>query len=288
MRRAKQSFGGNWTAEKLERVRKYLSAYTTIMSQQPFQFAYIDAFAGTGYRTGKSEGGDAVSLFPDQKDFLDGSARIALQVQPRFTRYIFIEKSEGRFAELQKLKEEFPSLQKDILLVNADANVYIKDLCLNRSWRNHRAVLFLDPFGMEVSWDTIEAIAKTKAIDLWILFPLGVAVNRMLTKSGQIRAAWRTQLNSMFGAEDWYEAFYQTVKRPGLFGEEEVTEKTGNFASISQYFVRRLKTVFPGVADNPLPLFNSHNNPLYLLCFASGNPKGSKTALKIAQDILRR
>ncbi|MCI0387950.1 MAG: hypothetical protein MOB07_04160 [Acidobacteria bacterium] len=57
---------------------------------------------------------------------------------------------------------------------------------------------------------------------------------------------------------------------------------------IEQYFVERLKTVFAGVAENPLPLLNSHNNPLYLLCFASGNPKGAKTAIKIAQDILRR
>ena len=41
----KRQFGGDWTEEKLERVRKYLSAYTTIMSKQPFCFAYIDAFA---------------------------------------------------------------------------------------------------------------------------------------------------------------------------------------------------------------------------------------------------
>jgi hypothetical protein len=33
-------------------------------------------------------------------------------------------------------------------------------------------------------------------------------------------------------------------------------------------------------------LRNSRNNPLYLLCFASGNPRGAKTAVKIAQDIL--
>ena len=44
-------FGGDWTAEKLERVRKYLVAYATIMKEKRFRFAYIDAFAGTGYRT---------------------------------------------------------------------------------------------------------------------------------------------------------------------------------------------------------------------------------------------
>ncbi len=37
----KTQFGGNWTEKKLERVRKYLSAYTTIMKKQPFRFAYI-------------------------------------------------------------------------------------------------------------------------------------------------------------------------------------------------------------------------------------------------------
>jgi hypothetical protein len=95
-------------------------------------------------------------------------------------------------------------------------------------------------------------------------------------------------LNSLFGAEDWYEAFYQKNVSPSLFGEEEVTEKIGNFDSIGKYFISRLKTIFPGAADNPLPLFNSRNNPLFLLCFAVGNPKGKDTALRIAKHILDR
>ncbi len=53
-------------------------------------------------------------------------------------------------------------------------------------------------------------------------------------------------------------------------------------------FLKRLETVFPHVAKRPLPLFNSANCPLYLLCFAAGNPgSGGKTGLKIAQDILK-
>ena len=61
-----------------------------------------------------------------------------------------------------------------------------------------------------------------------------------------------------------------------------------DFDLIGEYFVKRLKTVFAGVAQNPLPLLNSRNSPLYLLCFAAANPKGSTTAIKIAQDILKR
>ena len=44
-----QYFGGDWTTEKLERVKKYLQAYVRIMNKQNFRFLYIDAFAGTGY-----------------------------------------------------------------------------------------------------------------------------------------------------------------------------------------------------------------------------------------------
>jgi three-Cys-motif partner protein len=287
MKKTKQSFGGDWTEQKLASVRDYLIAYATALSQQPFKLAYIDAFAGTGYRTSTAKQDDEALLFPAMDKFLDGSARIALQVEPRFHKYIFIEKDPERFVELEKLKDEFPHLSPSILLENTEANSYLKGLCQGPSWRNHRAVLFLDPFGMQITWDTIEAIAKTEAIDLWLLFPLGVAVNRILTKNGRISPTWRAKLNAMFGDEGWYDTFYQTTKQTGLFGEEEKTEKIANFDSISDYFVKRLQTVFAGVAK-PLPLYNSRNNPIFMLCFAVGNPRGKDVALRIARHILKR
>ena len=291
MRQKQQNFGGGWTTEKLERVRKYLKAYATIMKCQNFHFAYIDAFAGTGYRTYRQDADSDELMFPEiaereVQEFLDGSARIALQAQPRFQKYILIEKDENRFAELQELKIEFPS--DDIELIQSDANKYLKDLC-SKNWIRHqrRAVLFLDPYGMEVEWDTIVAIAKTQAIDLWILFPLGIAVNRLLKRDGNVDTTVRHKLDRFFGTIDWYDTFYETVSSPTLFGDEMVIQKTSDFQSIAQYFVERLQTVFKGVANNPLPLYNSKNNPLYLLCFAAGNPKGAPIAVKIAQDILK-
>lgn len=57
---------------------------------------------------------------------------------------------------------------------------------------------------------------------------------------------------------------------------------------IGRYFVKRLKTVFKGVAEQPLVLTNSAGCPLYLFCFAAGNPKGAKIAVKIADHILKK
>jgi three-Cys-motif partner protein len=289
----KQLFGGDWTEEKLTRIKKYLSAYTTILSKKPFRTAYIDAFAGTGYRELRQGRTPSDLMFPelvedDAQAFLQGSAHIALQTTPRFDKYFFIEQSEGRFNELKKLKEQYPSIASDIILVNSDCNAYLQDLCLNRNWKGNRAVLFLDPFGMQVDWKTIEAIATTKAIDLWLLFPLGVAVNRILRRDGQIEDSLKIRLDSLFGTTDWFEAFYKVQAEQTLFGEEVRLKKTANWERIGRFFVTRLETVFAGVAQEPLALYNSRKNPLYLLCFAAGNPRGANTAVKIAQDILRK
>jgi len=291
-----QDFGGDWTELKLRMVEKYLRAYAHIMKNRKFVYVYIDAFAGTGYRTLKEEDSQVslpLSELTEQESqrFLDGSARIALKVEPRFSKYIFIEQDPVRYEELKSLKKEFPHLAEDIIFKNQDANEYVEQTFGDDpSWmqkHRRRAVMFLDPFGMQVKWETIKIIARTKAIDLWLLFPLGVAVNRMLKKDAQIPLKWQERLTDLFGTEEWRDAFYESRTDRTLFGNVEYLGKVDNpFPRISEFFVERLKTIFSGVYENPLPLYNSRGNPLYLLCFAAGNPRGAKTALKIAQHIL--
>ena len=289
-----QNFGGNWTEQKLECVSKYLHAYTKIMNNQRFNFAYIDAFAGTGYRELILDEEKNESLFPELDsqevvNFRQGSVRNALEVQPPFNKYIFIEEDRGKFTELEKLKEEYiirEGFSEDrIECIHTDANDYLTDAC-KKDWSRHRALVFLDPFGMQVEWKTIELIAKTEAIDLWLLFPIGT-VNRLLKRNGEIRIDMRNKLDLFFGEDSWFEVFYRLSQKHLLFGEEEKWEKIGDiFTEIEEYFIKRLKNIFAGVASNSLPLRNSKNVPLYLLCFAAGNSKGAPIAVKIADDII--
>lgn len=293
MKESIQLFGGNWTDEKLQILKNYLQAYITALKKQSFELMYIDAFAGTGYR--KKRKNDKLSHIPllpefaeqESKLFLDGSATIALKIVPPFDRYIFIELDKERYVELNKLKNEFPILEKNIIIKNEEANACLIELCKRIDWRRYRAVLFLDPYGMEVQWKTIEAIAKTKSIDLWYLFPLGVGVNRLLRKDGKINEAEKKRLDLIFGTDNWYDIFYKTYQEKRLFDEIKYSKKVVDFNQIAEFFVGRLKTIFAGVAQNPRPLYNSKNNPLYLLCFAASNPKGSRIAINIAQHILK-
>ncbi len=289
-----QKFGHrSWTQDKLERVRKYLVAYSIIMQKRRFQYAYIDGFAGTGYHELGREEVEGQRLFQELEEsdfeaFLDGSARIALQVEPRFNKYIFIEKNKKKVIELEKLRSEFPDRATDIVIANADANEFLKKLCLECSWKNHRAVLFVDPFGMQLTWDTLEAVGKTKAIDTWILFPIS-AVNRLLKKNGNIPVAWRRRLDIMFGEEAWFDVFFPEDKSKRLFeNDRPVRRKVDNMDHIGAYFNQRLAKAFAGVAPNPYTLRNTKGAPLFLLCFAAANPNAVKPAIKIAQDILKR
>lgn len=291
---AKQSFGGKWTAEKLERLRKYLHAYVQIMKGQEWcEYCYIDAFAGTGYNTPKdSESSDdsVAELLPEvasceTQAFLGSSVRLALQTVPAFKQYVFIEKDPVKAAELEKLKVEYPSLADRITPRVGDANAEIQQICSTWNWRKRRAVLFLDPFGMQVTWDTIRSVAATSAIDMWLLFPAGIGVNRMLPKHGGIPDAWKRRLDAFLGVPEsvWRAEFYRDDSEPDLFGAASSTQKVATIKSIGRYFNERLKTVFEHVAPRPLELCNDSGTSLYLLCFAAKNA----TAVKIANDVLR-
>lgn len=285
-----QLFGGSWTQKKLECLSKYLSAYTTIFNRNPgaryYETTYLDAFAGTGRMPSPDIPFTEIfsELTEGVEDYQKGSVVRALEVQPGFDHYIFIEQDKARYAELEKVKQAFP--RKDIHVENADANEYLKNWCAAFNPQKSRAVLFLDPFGMSVDWEVIELIAKTKAVDFWILFPI-FAVNRMLIRDKRPPESWRKRLTAAFGTDEWEQQFYKTRERYSLLDSDIHTqiEKDADYDKIGHFFVGRLKTIFINVAE-PLVLRNSKNSPLYLFCFAAGNPKGAATAVKIAKDII--
>ncbi|HEY0683789.1 MAG TPA: three-Cys-motif partner protein TcmP [Steroidobacter sp.] len=299
---ASHVFGGDWTTQKLNVLSKYLKSYTIALKNKPtpdrpFRKAFIDAFAGTGCRS-PTRGALASSrqddLFtelgtPDSQGLLDGSARLALGINPPFDNYIFVEKNASRCRQLAQLKRDFPALGSAIDIRRGDANTVIQAICSRTGWSRRRAVLFLDPYGMQVEWKTIAAVAKTKAIDLWLLFPLGIGVNRLLTRSGEIPDSWRQRLTALLGTDDWYDEFYKVEVASDLLGDINERVVKASMDVIGKYFLARLRTVFAAVAAEPGVLRNSSNNPLYLLCFAVGNdnPRAQRVALRIASYLLK-
>ncbi|NJM27497.1 MAG: three-Cys-motif partner protein TcmP, partial [Pseudanabaena sp. RU_4_16] len=99
---------GQWSEEKLDLLAKYLKAYSDIMSNQKTSnnptgkpwlqaYYYIDAFAGS-----------VKPIAKDEQRYINGSPLRALQTNPRFDGYWFIDVSPQRIERVERLREEFP------------------------------------------------------------------------------------------------------------------------------------------------------------------------------------
>ena len=291
---SQDDFGGAWTQQKLEALGKYLQAYATIFKRNPkaqfYSISYIDAFAGTGSLQRPDPGGFAElipQLMENEERFRKGSVKRALEIDPPFDEYIFIEKSATKCRELRDLAKSLPT--RNIKILNEDANVALPKWCKNINLQRQRAVVFIDPFGASVDWKVIAALGQTRAVDLWVLFPYS-AINRMLVRDRKPPKSWSDRLTAVFGTTEWEEAFYSTSRWPSLLDsaeQVELTSKSADFRGITDFFVARLETAFKAVSK-PLPLYNSNGSLLFMLFFAAGNERSAKTGLKIANDILGR
>jgi len=146
--------------------------------------------------------------------------------------------------------------------------------------------MFLDPFGNQVGWNSLEAIAATEAIDLWYLFPAGIGVNRQISASGDFDANKASSLDFILGTSDWREKFIAKVQHENLWGElEETCFKQATVDSVTRYMIDRMKLIFKGaVLDEWLPLGRGGSH-WYSLLFACANP--SKRAVEISERLAR-
>ena len=225
-------FGGDHSRQKLNVVKSYLDGWAKVMSRQPFHRRYIDAFSGTGHFEPKAEGeldDQSYLLEPEDEEggriFLEGSALQALEVEPPFDRIDLIELKSSA-AEL--LGESVREYNHSNLTVHAeDANIIIPQLC-SRFGAKDRAVIFLDPYGAQVEWKTLEAISQTQAADVWYLLPVSI-INRMLARNpDRITEGWANAITRCVGTEEWRDRFYRTEIKTDLFGQIPETAKEGS------------------------------------------------------------
>jgi len=292
---AEHSFGGAWTELKLRAIGDYLSFYTRALqyrpsADRPFQKWYIDAFAGTGERTEERTVGGLLDGEPTRRERfnLEGSARRAVKVEPPFQHYVFIEANQRRFRALEKLRQEFPT--RDIRCLRGDANVELERLFASAPWTKgspqaslQRAVVFLDPYGMNVRWRTLELLAGTKRADVWYLFPLHAALRQLAHKHGAVDETKRASLTEVFGTADWEEEFYrQTEEARDLFDVVDSSrERIADPDKVELYARKRLQSIFTFVSE-PIPLLARRGLRAFSLFLATGNSSSQ------AIDLIKR
>src|SRR5713101_892716 len=101
---------GYWSEIKLEILKKYAAAYSTILAAQKnpsLHHVYIDAFAGAG-----------VHLAKEAQEFVPGSPLNALNVQPRFREYHLIDIEPEKVENLKSLI----GAREDVFIYQGDCN----------------------------------------------------------------------------------------------------------------------------------------------------------------------
>lgn len=288
--------GSGQTQQKLDCLREYLQAFSTALQNKRFLRIYIDAFAGTGHKT---EERAALPLFDGdeahpQYVHTPGSARIAAAIEPPFHTIVLVEQDADRFAELQRIEADFAD--RKFVLRNGDANEAVRRICQRIAWNDpigghagFRGVAFLDPFGMEVDWSTVEAIAQTEALDCWYFFPLSGLYRNAPRSQPSLTADKRESIDRVLGTSEWFERWYGPPPNKSLFEDESESIRRADVDAIEAYVKERLGTVFKGGVEAPLRLHHDSGAPMASLFFAVANPSkaASNLARRIASHILK-
>ncbi|MCC7395142.1 MAG: three-Cys-motif partner protein TcmP [Sphingomonadaceae bacterium] len=296
-----QVFGDDHTRRKLETVEKYLVAYTTALKKQDFELWYIDACAGSGSSIPRSAlttptNQNGLGLMEIDDSILDtdqiivGSAIRALGIDTPFDQYRFNDVKRSNVIALKShIQTNFPHLEDRVSITRCDANEMLCDMCDQIDWRRSRAVVFIDPFGLQIKYSTLQRLAQTRAVDLWYLAPV-FAMYRQIRGDGAVLDDGGKSVDEALGTEEWRHVV--AIEEKGqidLFGRQNVVSKRAVDVAWFEKIVKdRLKLAFDDqVVDEVLPL-GRNGQHAFSLMFAWANPSDkAKLAAKLARAVLK-
>ena len=125
----------------------------------------------------------------------------------------------------------------------------------------------------------MEQLGRTKAIEVIVNFPLGMAIQRLMTRSGKISTGNLAKLDAYFGSDDWHSLAYEADD--DLVGPWSRKARDAN-RRVLGFYCERLKQAF-GYVSPPRLIRNTRNGHLYHLIWAGPHPIGAK----IASDVFR-
>lgn len=260
---------GAWSELKIEIVRKYATAYSTVLSaQRQFRTYYIDGFSGPGEHRRK-----------ETLERVLGTPIEVLKVTPKFDEYHFVDLDGAKIAHLKRQV----GARKDVKTYDGDTNEVLPQQVfpIIRYDLYRRGLCLLDPYGLHLDWAVLEAAGRSKTIEIFLNFPVAdMQRNVFWHNPAGVDSADIDRMNRFWGDESWRSVAYRV--EPDLFGPQE---RRAEISGVIEAFRKRLKDVagFTFV-PKPIPMRNDQGAIVYFLFFASHNEIGAR----IANDLLKR
>lgn len=279
-------FGGEWTIQKLHIIEEYLKAYSTVLKNLKVKKIYVDGFAGSGITELKTKNEKSNSMLIKVDDdvnthtIVNGSALLSLKYD--FDEYYFLELDADRIKTLENhIKKDFPEKLNKVHFIDGDSNKTLLNV-VSKITKYDRCLMFLDPYALELKWETLSAIAKCGVIDLWYLFPLSLV--RLLDKEREITSANKQKVTSILGTEDWFEQLFIESSQLNMFGDTHYDRVS--YEQVLNYVKKRFATIFTYVSPNSKVLKNVRkNSPMFMLCFMMTNT--SEKAQRLAEKLVK-
>ena len=264
---------GEWSEIKLEIIKEYAHAFTTIMKNQSWcqGYAYIDAFSGLGVHILKKTG-----------EFIKGSPLNALEIENPFTEYHYIDIDKEKAKVLSRLTRDIPNIK----IYEGDSNEILrKDILPLLTYETRkRALCILDPYGLHLHWETIVGTAKLKTIEIFLNFPL-MDMNRNVLHKDLLSADPEQieRMDRFCGSNEWQEILYEEDKQMSLFGATYKVKVVNSNIKLGAWFKKERLEKAAGFKFVPEPVLmrNSKGGPLFFLFFSSHNETGKKIVNEI-------
>jgi len=226
------------TKGKLTILRKYLPALTKILrSKVPTRPRYyIDFFAGPG------------RCLDESGDICDGSPFVAVKTTPSFSNFIFVDIDQAYCNALRRRLEKISNIN----VIHGDCNEVVHEV-LSMMNTHDPCFVFLDPFGLELKWRTIETLSKKRRIDILINFPIG-AVHRSMGKKGAEHT-----VSECLGCDEW-----KNIRGRGYPARIRLRD----------LYIEKIQQFFQYIS--PKLVYTQNNVPLYYLIYGCHFSVGKK------------
>jgi three-Cys-motif partner protein len=263
---------GIWSLEKLATLLLYFRAFTTACGKAGGGY-YVDGMAGPGICRLRGA--------RPHPYLACGSPLIALRSQPQFQQCSFLEIDRRK---VEALRARTAAYGGRAAVYQGDVNLDLSRLLRDQVPSRAPCFCFVDPQGIELSFDTISAVARTPGRrlkpELLVLFPLRMALLRILTVSRPVGLETEGRLDGAFGGHEWFEIYEARRKEHITVADAEVGYLElycDKVRALGYRWVQSKAIVAPRAPG-------MRRQEMYHLVFATDHPAGDK----IMQDVFQR
>jgi three-Cys-motif partner protein len=245
---------GPWAEDKYRYVGMYAEMFSTGMKNRWPRRLYLDLFCGPGY-----------SRVRDTGRVVLGSPMIALSLLDPFDAYVFADENSEALDALRVRVARLGG-ERGVTYIPGDANAAIRrilETISDKAGQKTLSFCFLDPYKLNIHFETVKRIAEGRSVDFLILLALYVDANRNV----QSYIEDNNQTIDLFLGDKTWRARWKEAARKG----ESIVSFLAN-----EYSSRMAQIGYLPMALEDMVKVRTHDKrlPLYYLAFFSKHKKG--------------